>query len=83
MRDRAEDCPCKQVIIPSLSGDKGLDVSLTHADFDRLCSDLFDQCSALASGLLQCAPTLIQASGSSSSSKVTPVPLQNLALHTS
>lgn len=47
--------PDGQVIVPSLSGDEDLDVSVSRADLERLCSDLFDQCSALASRLLQCA----------------------------
>ena len=45
-----------QVIIPKLMCDKDLDTAITRADFERLCGDLFDQCTALAERLLQCVP---------------------------
>ena len=54
-------CARVQVIIPNLLGDKELDTSITRADFERLCGDLFDQCSALAERLLQCAPGRLRA----------------------
>ena len=42
-----------QVLIPNLAGGKDLDVAIQRGDFERLCADLFDGCSALAERLLQ------------------------------
>ncbi len=45
-----------QVVIPNLAGGKDLDVTIQRGDFERLCADLFDGCSALAERLLQWRP---------------------------
>lgn len=55
-----------QVIIPKLLCDKDLDTSITRADFERLCGDLFDQCTALAERLLQCVPVRLPGLGETS-----------------
>lgn len=45
-----------QVLLPNLAGGKDLDVTIQRGDFERLCDDLFDGCSALAERLLQWRP---------------------------
>ncbi len=45
-----------QVLIPNLAGGKDLDVTIQRGDFERLCADLFEGCSALAERLLQWRP---------------------------